>query len=238
MSETAEVVEQEEESGEQPEEQPVEQPDTGDDEPEAAAEPEAEQPSPAISEQELEKRMKQLDRSATSWRNSVSRIMEEDAQQLSPCPLCPDNLPGFVFADAIPAEHRQQVIEWLRGSDVPELQADPEAELCDVCAGHGNTLTGSLVPGNQTKMCGKCNGKGWTNKQERESWRMMNPPDQGTFPAPVTLAGSATSVDSTPAVDAWGRPQGVQHYGVDPKYLTPAQRNSDPWSPNEISATV
>ena len=213
-----------------------EQPGEGD-EPEQPGEgDEPEQPtSPAPApptEADTAKMLRQLERSATSWRNSVSRILEEDAQVLEPCPLCPDNLPGFVYPlETIPHEVREAVIGWLRGGDTPDMKDDPDAEVCDVCDGHGHTLTGSKVPGNDTKLCGKCAGNGWTMPEQRAGWAALHPPTPPPQAEVIPMPVAAATSTGMPATDQWGRPLGNPNYGRDPNYMTPEERAADPWSP-------
>ena len=47
---------------------------------------------------------------------------------------------------AIPAEHKQAVIDWLTGTDAPEMLQEPGIEVCDVCNGHGHTLSERAPP--------------------------------------------------------------------------------------------
>lgn len=208
----------------EPETEPQEHPD----EPEPEQEPEPE-PEPI----DVEKAMKQLEREATRHANRVSEIMGEDAQELAVCPLCEIVTPGFVFPQAIPDEHRDAVIGWLRGgADVPAMEPEPGIEVCDVCNGHGKTLTGSLVPGNDTKPCAKCNTLGWTDPTARSSWLATHPPaapEQTPQPFVPTVV---TAPAVQPPQDTWGRPLGAPNYGRDPAFMTPDEIRNDVWIAN------
>jgi hypothetical protein len=232
MSELATEPETDETDPETDPEITFEEPDeTEPDETEEEEEAESE-PPPAAAQVDFDKAIKALEKETTRHSNRVSEIMGEDAQQLTPCPLCEIVTAGFVFADAIPDEHREAVIGWLRGANAPEMLPDPDAELCDTCAGYGNTLTGSQVAGNQTKMCGKCEGNGWTNPEQRQRWQMMHPPTGGQAGAVVVQLPTAPAGQVLPALDQWGRAQGTEFYGRDPQYLTGDERLRDPGSPS------
>lgn len=222
------------ETDEQPEtvEEPeTVEPDSEPDEPEPEPEHPEDEPQAASNPEDFDKAQKALARSATSWRNAVSRIMGEDAQHLAPCPLCPDNLPGFVFPDAIPDEHRAGVIDWLRGTDAPPMMQDPDTQVCDVCGGHGHTLTGSPVPDKLTKLCGKCNGNGFTTANDEATWKAMHPPATPAAAQPFTTSPVMGSTAGLPATDAYGRPAGTEFYGRDPLYMSDHEKARDPWSP-------
>lgn len=169
-------------------------------------------------------------KSAETWRRRVSDLFAEDAVNLEVCPLCPDNLPGFIIPDYIPDELRERVIDYLRPVNLPEMKADPDTECCDVCGGHGRTLTGSPIPENRTKLCGKCGGNGFTTKEQRESWAMMHPPAPAA-PAPyVAPVAPVQDFSGMPATDQWGRAAGTPNYGRDPAYMTAAEKEADPWA--------
>lgn len=183
--------------------------------------------SAGMSEAEIERAMKALDKEATRHANRVSEIMGEDAQQLSPCPLCVPSMAGFIFPDAIPEDQREAVLMLFLGVPASEYETDPLAEECETCKGEGFTTTGSKVPQYQQRPCPACIGMGFMDHTRRAQWdgeqALRNPPAP---PAPLVPAYVAPS-NGTPDVDAWGRPRGHWLYGRDPRYLTEGERASD-----------
>ena len=192
-------------------------------EPEPEGEPELLAPSPADQQETWDKAAA----SAQTWRRRVENLFGEDFEALTGCPLCPDNLPGFIIPEALSPELRKQVIDYLQGQDAPEMTQEPGIEACDVCNGWGEALTGSKVPGKQTKLCSKCSGNGWTTNQDRQQWE-QNAVLRGqaalAVVPPVTFSPATITL---PQTDQWGRPQGSPFYGHDPQYMTPEQKQGD-----------
>lgn len=195
---------------------------------EPAPEPEAapEQPA-ALSEKELEAMFGKLEKEAAQHRKRLDLILGEDALTLEVCPLCSPATAGFYFPVEVDDERRAAVLAALNIGGAPEMLQDPEAELCTRCNGYGSTLTGSLVPGNDTKPCGACTAKGWTNPQERATIAAT----QGAQAAVAELKGSEpvapAPTTTLPPFDAWGRALGHVRYGVNPVYATQEQRVED-----------
>lgn len=230
MSETAEETQDEQVEREIAEEMGDEATPGLDPEPDEEPEPEPEAVAPQGGPMDDPAVWDKAGKSAETWRRRVGDLFAEDAVHLEVCPLCPDNLPGFIIPQAIPDELVDAVIARLRGTNLPERLQDPKAELCDVCNGHGVTLTGSMVPGNDTKPCEKCGARGWTNPIDRQNWQTMNPAETTTSPAWTPPPSSVSTFDGMPASDTWGRPVGNANYGRDPQYMTPAEREADPWA--------
>lgn len=61
-----------------------------------------------------------------------------DAEPIRPCVLCSG-----------------------RGWNAADVVADPDTHKCETCHGIGIVVTGSLVEGNATRICRKCNGSGF-----------------------------------------------------------------------------
>jgi len=75
-------------------------------------------------------------------------------------------------------------VQW--GEVAPELEVKQaeDAEPCPDCNALGITKTGSLQPGQETKPCGKCGGRGWRDVVQ-------------TYAPPVVLPTAATSAPQT-----------------------------------------
>jgi len=216
------------------------EPDTGDEddehegddlpaEPEPDDEPEAEAvPEPAaLTEKELEKAQNALAKEATAHANRVSKIMGEAYLELTVCPMCVPNIPGYYFGEFIPDDTRQAVLSALDVSAASDLPHDPEAQVCDTCQGHGKTITGSLVLEHLTKMCPECKGMGWSDATTRRQYETVRDINKPIAPVVPIVAAALPVGSTTPYVDEWGRVQGHWAYGRDPKYLTADERAND-----------
>jgi hypothetical protein len=171
----------------------------------------------AMSEKEMEKAFKLLDREATRHRNRLSEIMGEDAQTLEPCPCCEPSMAGFMFPVTVAplTEEKQGALLALLGQAGDEdLVQDPDYEGCQHCNARGRTLSGSKDPLKKTKVCDKCGGNGFVQKpiEQRIPALFKVEPNAGnaTFPAAMPPPQNA---------DEWGRPPGHAHYGIPPAYV-------------------
>src|SRR4051812_2504164 len=149
---------------------------------EAGAEAEAE----LRSEKELERAFAKIDKLREHVANRLGAIMGEDAQALEQCPLCGDGMPGFVWpAGTVPLtpEKVGAVSVYIGLPDLSVLEDALDAIPCPDCRARGEVKTGSLVPGQTTKMCSRCVGKGWIGS--------------GSFVQPET--GTTNGSDAAPA---------------------------------------
>lgn len=136
------------------------------------------------SEKELEKAHKQIDKLREHVANRVGIILGEDAQILLPCPACGDEIPGFVWppdAAPVPPEKIGALSAYIGLPDLNVLEDALDAIPCPDCRARGEVKTGSLVPGNTTKLCGRCVGKGWIGS--------------GSFVQPEVGAGNGQKVE-------------------------------------------
>lgn len=199
---------------------------------EEAAEDETPEPA-ALSEKELEAMNRQLDAEAKRHRDALDRIMGEDALALVPCAVCGENTAGFHFpANAYPDGHPTRVaLETLgEGMDVT-LANDDEAETCDRCTGFGETVTGSHVPGQETRPCTKCGAKGWTSAQDRQTWKGTEAVRLAASAVPPVTAVAPLPADDAPQFDQYGRPRGHEFYGRSEAYMSADERARDPYVP-------
>jgi hypothetical protein len=126
----------------------------------APNEPEQEQPQ-ALSEKQLEARLKRLDKASQTWRERVGTIMEADAAMLIPCPLCEQIIPGFVMPTPATPDRFPAVRAFMGDAEPQEWQQDPNTRTCQTCDGMGEVKTGSKVQSQTTLPCTDCGGKGW-----------------------------------------------------------------------------
>lgn len=178
-----------------------------------------------VSERMIEEQYRKLARSATTWRNAVSRILGEQANELYTCPMCDPATPGFFDAHAIehPAnELQERLFASLAAPSAPEYREAPNATRCQTCDGYGRTRSGSQKPQNELIDCIVCSGLGY----------MKRP---GYDPAPAANGAPAVYVaPQTPDapvqgdVDSWGIPrllgdgQPNPNYGRAPQYWDPS----------------
>lgn len=134
------------------------------------------------------------------------------------CPLCIGE--GFLMPwqpGELPPE-QIEAIDALSGRFAsPTYVEDTDYTMCDHCAGQGHTLTGSKNPEHITKLCDKCVGNGFVKATP-----------QFVLVPPIPLPGSPDALNAQAPVsygapgvpDAWGRPVGHVHYGIEPQFVT------------------
>lgn len=142
---------------ENPEPQPDAEPDTdtdtgsengenGDGDGQEDAPSGASPPPPApLTEAELEKAFRALDRESDRHARRVHEIVA-GGTPLYPCPTCAE----FPFVGFVPEPP----------AAAPELQDAPDRETCEVCKGAGQVKSGSLRPGHDVIDCSTCGGWG------------------------------------------------------------------------------
>lgn len=176
-------------------------------EPPAAAAP---QPPP-LTEKQLERRQRDLEKEADRHRDRVAAIMGDDFALLVPCPL--DFTPGFIFNPAmvpLPPDVVQAARELAGMGAPPALRMTDDEQECDRCDGYGILLRPTKVESQRTKPCAGCNGSGVKPKLQPPP-----PPPAPLVPLGAVPAGTGTTV-LDPYADKWGRPPAHPHYGQDP----------------------
>jgi hypothetical protein len=194
------------------------------------AQPPAGEPPPAEplaatkTEEEWEQIGKKLDKSATTWRNRVSELLGESAQDLIVCELCDPTMPGFHFAPDITQprdEIHARLLQVLLTPEGPDYVLDQNQPACHKCEGWGKVATGSKVPEHKNHICPRCHGSGVEPSAGQAS---NGPPEQ----SPV-LAAVGPPEDQPPPADAdpWGSPRLLEtgqenpNYGRMPQYKSP-----------------
>lgn len=172
--ETAPEPDEEVEEAEEADQEPVEEP-----EQEPAGGPEG------FSERDLEKARKRIEGEETRHRNRVSEIMGEEANFLTPCPLCSGFVSGLIF----PQVPEPAVVDAVRVAiglpDLSNYQPAKDARQCPDCAGLGVVLSGSLIAENAAITCKSCNGSGYV---------MLEPTGEMTGPTVHTNGGAKPEV--------------------------------------------
>ena len=169
------------------------------------------EPSAQANAGDFEAKLKKLSQSAQTFRRRVSDVLGDDAVALVPCELCMPEIPGFHFDLSImqPMDDTQaRLISILKTPGAPEYVAAPDVRRCEACKGYGKGQTGSLVPGQETKVCTACAGFGFV------------PPPGSTTGAPDTSVIHTGNPD--PGVqedsDPWGSPRILPDGQINPNY--------------------
>ena len=131
---------------------------------EAAHEPaeplEAAGPTP----EEWEDRFKTIRARFNTYTRAVGKVLEEDATDLLPCPLCEGAVPGFVNGHDAGrvADETVGAVQAFIGYEAPAaLLTSDLNERCTNCGGHGELDTKSLNPKFLTRVCEQCHGFGY-----------------------------------------------------------------------------
>lgn len=169
-------------------------------------------PPPAPpSQAEIEARQEKLEREADRHAKRVAEIMGDDFGELIPNPC--DWTPGYLVNPAlapIPPDVLAAFDEIVGRGDRAALLEATDAQACDACNALGQVLTGSKVPGQETKPCGSCQGSGWRHK-------MSAAPPAPTYDFSQNAGAAQPPPPNVVQVaDAYGRPVGHPHYGMNP----------------------
>jgi hypothetical protein len=177
-----------------------------------SAEPEA---APAMSEKELDKVTKALEREASRHAGAVSKLMGDDSTLLEVCARCWELAPGFHFPlnmAPVSDEQRAAVLASLGmgANSEPELPMAEGVAECPKCEGYGELRLPSKSEHYQRMGCPMCQGKGYVNTEPEQPAYTPPPLDPAVFtPQPQYGANGGQT-------DQWGRPQGHPHYGQNP----------------------
>jgi hypothetical protein len=152
-----------------------------------------------LSEKQLEKRSQQLERENARHAKRLGEIMESDADDLIPCPVCMDGIAGWIFPPDVQQLSEEAISRVRQVIGLPDYSTfldAPDAEKCSECGGKGSVKTGSDVQGYETKTCRKCQGAGWTGK----GLIVSNGPAATTTAEIVTGPTMATADSGDPAI--------------------------------------
>jgi hypothetical protein len=129
-------------------------------------EPEPQEASAPMSEKEIEKALKAVERAGTTYRGAVSRALKEDAQALLPCPRCNAPVAGMVFPPEmapVDDETRAAVLASIGegASAAPPLREAEGVVMCDRCDGWGELTYPTRREHTKTQPCPACTGAGY-----------------------------------------------------------------------------
>lgn len=180
------------------------------------AEPEGEQeqePLAHIGPTEIAK----AERAREAQRKKLAGILG-DAYVAHECVLCtglgflPELPPLGTTLTLVAGEDGPAIMAEPPPTEIPLLEA-PDKTRCPECDGWGEVLSGSRTSHGMVTPCGKCSGNGWIIVARTEP--LLAPlPAPGVPPAPTN---GPQSYGFGP--DAWGRPEGHQHWGVPPSQI-------------------
>src|SRR5207248_1800640 len=114
------------------------------------------EPQQGVDPVAMEKVLKKVDQSATTYRNRVGDLLGEAIHGFTLCPLCADGVMGFIppLEDAEPSSELQaRLLDVLRQPSAPDFQPAPNARRCGTCDGWGQVLSGSRVAGKERIVC-------------------------------------------------------------------------------------
>jgi hypothetical protein len=179
----------------------------------AEPEPEQQEAAAALSEKEIEKANKLLEKEATAHANRIGKIMGEAAQDLVPCELCWSLTPGFHWPGdaAIQDDAQREAVLLAVGGGLDTAPPLREAEgvvMCDRCDGYGELTYPTRREHTKTQPCPACTGAGY---------RLAPEPASNVSPIVTTTSTSGyTSSTAAPACSLCGQPgmQGQPHWCV------------------------
>lgn len=216
----------------EPEPEPA--PDPEPDESEAAESEPPEPPSEeeqaqaaALSQRDIERRIKACEKATTAYVAKVETIMGGDFQQLVPVPLSTGFLIGFAWNPEFQPLDEDQVAatkQLIGVYDGPKYEQAPDARECPRCNGWGTLTTGSKVTGQQTIKCAVCKGRGWEGEAAN-----IAPADVLKLATVVNM--ETGEITEAPAdEDEFGTPRGHPDYGKMLQYRSPNWRGElDAW---------
>lgn len=172
------------------------------------------QARPATTPEEMERKLRALEKQGEKHAAAVQRIMGDDFSDLIANPI--DFTPGFILNPQLAplppdALHALDVI--LGRAGVDGYPVDESRQRCETCDGFGMLRTGSRVQNQDALPCRKCMGNGWVEKMATATNVTPMPNVTGTG---FNQQGSQTF---TVVRDQWGREQGQERFGLDPKVV-------------------
>src|ERR1700693_273175 len=118
----------------------------------------------AQDEKAIEVRYQKLGSENVRHAKRVNEIMQEDATSLIQCPVCMDGIAGWIYPPDV-APLQPEAVARIRTviglPDYTTFKNATDAQTCPECDGLGETITGSHVPGYETKTCARCNKTGY-----------------------------------------------------------------------------
>lgn len=185
---------------------------------------ELELPTEGATPEVWERRFKRLEKPHAVYVAAVGAILEEDANDLLPCPLCAGGIPAFVSAQGAGRQSDEVKLAtetYLGVVQEADYPPDPEYAECDLCKGTGSLRKPTKVRQYRLAPCRKCMGSGHL------------PPPGVTVGAPSAVPLGATpaalpeSYAPEPEADPFGHPRLMAdgmpnpNYGKMPAFVDP-----------------
>lgn len=142
-------------------------------------------------ERDLLKRDSRLSAEHERHAKRLGEIMGDDAGDLIPCPVCMDGIDGYVFLPEVQQlsdEAISRIRQVIGLPDYSTFRQAPDAHACPDCDGLGEVVTGSHVPGYETKTCGLCMKKGWVGTGEAQANGHVPPVEDAPVTGPTVYA--------------------------------------------------
>lgn len=179
--------------------------------PEPEPEPETASSPPAMTEQQAEREFAKLERKASTYLEGALAIAQKLELPVQMCPLC--TFPGLAIprqAHEVTSDVEGAVLGLIGKQAKPKLKRSPDYARCEGCDGWGEVDTDAQKEISKAAVCKKCGGRGFVDVLP-------------TAPAPTPLSapiypGAQLPYTPLPAgsSDAWNRPAGHPHWGLDP----------------------
>ncbi len=190
-----------------------EQEEEGENDPSPEPEPEPEPHEPP-SDVQAEATIAKIDREAARYGKAIAKIIEGSLIAPDQCPCCV--FPGLVFGynpHSPDDQMRKAAVDAYFGQALPEYKRATDTKRCQACDGYGLVLTDSRADNFITKVCVMCSGQGWVTDSGGPAGQLV--------PQPPAYPGAEVNYTAPPAgiSDAWGRPAGHPHWGIDPSVL-------------------
>jgi hypothetical protein len=178
-------------------------------------EPETQTPAqaaqPQLTEQESEREFAKLEKSAATYLEKALVAATKLGIPVESCPLC--TFPGLAIprqAHEVTSDVEARVLGLIGRNVEPEYKPSQAYIRCEACDGWGDVLTGAQKDVSRTAMCVQCGGKGYVNNLQP----IAPPTPTNGAGYPGAAAPYTPLVGGTP--DAWNRPAGHPHWGLDP----------------------
>lgn len=164
----------------------------------------AQTPPASLTPEQFEKRARSAETRFKTYAAGITKLFEEDAVHLTPCPLCPDQHKGFVdvrYAGMVPKEIQDAVRMFFGIAREQDYAHSQVHRTCPQCEGKGKVSTGSTVPDHATVTCPDCGGRGYIGPQSAA------PANGHVVTGPTVLGLELPETQAREDVDEWNEPR-------------------------------
>lgn len=152
----------------------------------------------------LEKRAKSADKRFNTYAAGIKGLYEQEAQFLTPCPLCPDNHKGLVdlrAAGFVPEEVQDACRLYFGIAREIEYPLDPDYSECPKCHGEGFVSRPTKVAAKRKHSCSQCGGNGYLGPPDAAQ------PERGGVTGPTVYAEEGVATQAYEDRDEWDEPR-------------------------------